>query len=159
MTGRVIAYGEETDLQRRILALDETWKPYYDPRLAILHLVRAERTRVGWLIREFCAKGKYVYLSGPSDRPRVGRVSLLGTTVKLLALLARDISYGTLRRDRQRFPYAGNYFYEHTSGLLRSLGRAWAQLRAPSRAWRKTPPTGSRDDDPRPRASAHPVRR
>ena len=128
MSGKQIAYGEETELQMRVRETMPELGIFYESRLYVYHLVRAERMKIGWLIREFFAKGRYVYLTAHgNDTPALGRLSLLMRALKVALEMLTDISYGALIRNRAKYPYFQNYFYEHSSRYLRGWGRLYAQ--------------------------------
>lgn len=130
MTGRQVAYGEEAELQRRIREGMPEQIFYYEPGLFVNHLVRPEQMRASWLIRAFFGKGRYVYLAHHDiSSPSLSWISLhMGITKTLLAFV-RDLLFGVLIRDRERYPYYQNYFYEHISMYLRSFGRLYEQYR------------------------------
>jgi len=50
MAGQKIAYGEETELQRRIRAMRPDELIYYDPKLYVWHLVRPEKMVLRWIL-------------------------------------------------------------------------------------------------------------
>jgi glycosyltransferase involved in cell wall biosynthesis len=130
MNGKQIAYGEETELQMRMRKLMPDLEIFYDPRLYVYHLVRVERMKTGWLIREFFAKGRYVYMTEHgNDAPPFGRLPLLLRAIKVALEFLVDISYGVLTRNRGQYPCFQNYFYEHSSRYLRGWGRLYAQYR------------------------------
>lgn len=134
MNGKQIAYGEETELQTRMLNAMPELGIFYHPRLYVYHLVRAERMKISWLVREFFAKGRYVFLTTHgNDNPAMGRMQLLARCIKVLMEFSLDVSFGALKRDRKQFRYFQNYYYEYSSKYLRGLGRIYAQYECLSR--------------------------
>lgn len=128
MNGKQIAYGEETELQTRMLNAMPELVIFYDPRLYVYHLVRAERMKTGWLVREFFAKGRYVYLTAHgNDSPAWGRIQLFLRGIKVLMEFSIDVSLGVLKRNRRQYRYFQNYYYEYTSKFVRGFGRLYAQ--------------------------------
>ncbi len=57
MTGNTIAYGEEDDLQRKIL--DKGYKLGFDPELIIDHAVLPHKLKMLWHLKNSYAKGRY----------------------------------------------------------------------------------------------------
>lgn len=128
MTGEKIAYGEETELQLRIRKTMPNEKFYYHPNLYVYHLVRVEKTTMHWRLRAFFAKGRYVYLTSHRDDSSYPKRGILFLkTIKIILLIVFDITFGIIKRNRKKYQYAQNYFYEHTSSYLKSLGRLYAQ--------------------------------
>jgi len=128
MKGKKIAYGEETRFFERVVKEypDETL--YFDPDFFLYHLVRTEKMTLPWLMRGFFAKGRYSYLTLHENNGRQFHTSsLVLNSIKLILLIAYDLSLGALLRDRKKYNYMKNYFYEHTAHYLKSLGRLYAK--------------------------------
>lgn len=128
MSSQKVAYGEETALQRHIRSAVPEQLIYYDPRLYVYHLVRPEKMTMRWVIRSAFPKGRDVYrvIHDKNARPS-NRGSLFIKSAKIFALLGADVVWGVISRDRKKYPYMQNYFYEHTSRYLRGLGSLYAQ--------------------------------
>lgn len=128
MNGKQIAYGEETDLQIRMRKAMPELEIFYNPQLYVYHLVRAERMKTGWLIREFFAKGRYVYMTVHANHSVApSRILLLLRAIKIVGELAVDVLCGLFIRNRRRYPHFQNYLFEHSSRYLRGWGRLYAQ--------------------------------
>jgi hypothetical protein len=126
MTGRELLYGEETELQVQIRRADARALIYYDPRLYILHLARAEKLSLAWRARRIFANGRtrarregFRHASAPT------LVAEMGWS---LMKLAGQMTYRLWRRDRSLFPVWQNYAYEVGLVHLRGIGRAVEQL-------------------------------
>lgn len=128
MSGNRIGYGEESDFQHRLRKTEPDSLLWYEPSLFVYHLVRAERLRWPWLIRQFFSKGRDVYLTR-SDHTALtlSRARLAAKMTKVLTAMAADGVIGTLLRSRDQYPHYQNYLYENTSNYLRTLGKLWAQ--------------------------------
>lgn len=128
MTGKKIAYGEETDLQQRIRAIMPHEIFYCDPNLYVYHIVREDKMKMSWQWRAFFAKGRYSYLTSHSTKSTYfdgGKLFL--KAAKIILSIALDLIVGLFIRNRKKYRYMQNYFYEHTSSYLKSLGRLYAQ--------------------------------
>lgn len=127
MSGNRLAWGEETDLQRRIWEAMPNAQYSYEEDLYVFHLVRREKMTFRWLMPAWLAKGKYRLLASPEPQIRPSSAHLYLQLASISARILWDVTVKTLLRDRSRFAYPQNYWYEHTSYYLRSLGYAWAQ--------------------------------
>ena len=126
---QAIAYGEETVLQYRIRAEVPGAVLYYDPRLRIEHLVRADKMRLGRLVRQTWARGRYdarlalalaAIAPGHAPEPRP-LVSQSLDAARSLARLAWRLLAGVWLRSRRRYPYPQNYLFERALPPLRRL--------------------------------------
>lgn len=127
MTGKKIAYGEETDLQQRIRAIMPHEIFYCDANLCVYHIVRKDKMTMSWQWRAFFAKGRYSYLTSHSNKSTYPIGMLLIKATKIILLIALDLTIGIIKRNRKKYRYVQNYIYEHTSSYLKSLGRLYAQ--------------------------------
>ncbi len=136
MSGKQIAYGEETALLKHIREHLPQECLYYDLRLFVLHLVAARKKSLWWVLRQRFAAGRdafrIVHAVAPTRRQRpLGQtrawlVWQMGSTGLAAGL---DLLYRLVWRDRARWPYIENYFYEHTGQSIRKLGRLYEQYR------------------------------
>jgi hypothetical protein len=120
MSGRKLAYGEETALSRRIRATMPEQVIYYDPELYVYHLVHSKNMSLHWIIRQRFATGRYSYrvFQGNNSIARARHDGLERQSLKKVLLkLLRDV-----RWDRARQPHFQNYLYEDVFGYLHSLG-------------------------------------
>jgi len=130
MSGQKIAYGEETDILRRIRATMPNEVIYYEPRLFVHHLVRPEKMTMRWIMRQRFADGRYSYRVFQGDSPlAVGPLQVLRQIVRTLLAFGVDVARGVLQRDLTRYPYVQNYLYEHTFRCLQALGGLYEQYR------------------------------
>ncbi|NJN81475.1 MAG: glycosyltransferase [Caldilineaceae bacterium] len=135
MSGRQIAYGEDTVFQQELRKRYPDVSIYYDPALFVYHLVRAEKISLSWSARSFIAKGRFVQIQEsngagvlPHADAKIGMEEALVRAAKLAIGILSDITIGLLTRDRARYPYFQNYLYEHTGQYLRGVGRLSARL-------------------------------
>ena len=128
MSGKRAAYGEETSLIQRIRADMPDQLIYYESRLHVYHLVRADKMTTRWIIRHRFHGGQYSHEILRGNPPEdVTSLLLVAKAVSRLLLVIVDLVYGALFRDRTRYPFFQNYIYEHTSRYLRALGLYYAQ--------------------------------
>lgn len=134
MSGRKMAYGEDTALVKSISAAMPEGIIYYDPKLYVYHLVAPEKMTLRWIVRSRLALGRTTYTLFHNDNasPET-RSRLFKCAAGVLLRLAADLVYGSFTRDRKRYPHFQNYFYEQTAGYveqLGSLGERYRQLTA-----------------------------
>lgn len=128
MQGAALGYGEETELLIRMRGQFPAEAIIYEPRLAVYHLVRPNKTSLRWRARQQFAAGRAGYHTfGPR---RHGRPALLGLALLRLGALAAELTYAFTLRDRRRYPMAQNYLYERAFRHLWALGALWEAWRA-----------------------------
>lgn len=130
MSGKKIAYGEETALLKHIFITMPNQLFYYDPALYVYHLVQAKKMTMLRIGRERFVRSRYTFRLFNNDAyPAVTRIHLLKQTVKIFIAFFLDITRGIFKRDRLQYPYIQNYLYEHTFQHLRRLGRIYEMYR------------------------------
>lgn len=127
MTGSKLAYGEDTALQIQIRQEQPEQLIYYSPELNVYHLVRKDKFTLSRNAKAFFAKGQYVQWTSQEATPQLTRFVFWIRSGKALAGLAFDATWGAAFRKRARYPYVQNYYFEHTSRYLRTLGKLYAQ--------------------------------
>ena len=126
MCGEKIAYCEETALILHISNNMTDDLIYYDPRLWLYHLVRKKKMTVRWLVHSWFTIGQYSNYC--SDIPQSnGRLQLLKHIACQLRVIAKNLAYGALRRNRTQYIYFRNYFHERTYQHLFKLGKLYGQ--------------------------------
>lgn len=128
MKGRRLAYGEETELLRRISLQEADPRLYYDPELYVHHLVAPQKMTLPWILRHRFHGGRYSYHSvkGRSSR---GTALLLILMAWQSLLLGMDLVKGMLFRDRNAFPHYFQYLYEVALDHVRHLGEYYEEYR------------------------------
>lgn len=131
MSGGRVAVGEETTLQRAWLERHPGSAVWYEPDLAVTHLVLPEKMSLLYkLRREYAAgvaAGRRVLAAG-----RGRGIDRAAVRSDLAALLLSP--WHALRRDRRRHRYWQNFYYEEVlPGPLRRLARARQIARAARR--------------------------
>ena len=125
MSGKKLSYGEESHFQRRLRANKPEELIYYDPKLAIYHLVRPEKTTWRYILSSRFSSGRHIYSVFWENTPHSARLfhlQLLAQGALVFLRFFGDLSIGVLRRDRKRFPYLQNYLYENTFMHVQTLG-------------------------------------
>ena len=114
MSGDKLGYSEETALQILLRTTVPDARLYYCPDLYVHHVVRPEKWRWNWLIRDRFIHGRSDYYAQSIER--IIRRNLIENTAAILwrtADLLTDCLYAFVFRDRYRYPFWQNYMYEH----------------------------------------------
>ncbi len=131
MTGNKIAYGEEVELVNRIRQKNPANKAYYDPELYVYHLVRPEKMNLFWGFRSHFIGNIYYYRVLELNRPTpLALPDLLITGAKLAVKIFLALTYKLVLRDKVKYPYLHNYFYENLSGYIGASGMLFEQFRS-----------------------------
>jgi glucosyl-dolichyl phosphate glucuronosyltransferase len=128
MKGKQIGYGEETAFIRRVRRKNPAAKLYYDPRLHISHRVRPEKMRFSWQLRHRYSQGRDSYLAFSDGVHQMTLRHFLGL-LALPAVIAIEASFGVILRDRKRYPYPQNYYYECVFQRIATFGKLYERLR------------------------------
>jgi len=132
MYDKCLGYGEESELQSRLYAAMPSEKIYYDPRLFVYHLVRPEEMSLQWNLKSRFVGGRYsfyVFTDNNDQEVRPFKFKLLVQAILIMFRLFFDIINGIFRRDRERYPYLQNYFYENTLKYVRNFGVIYEKYR------------------------------
>jgi glycosyltransferase involved in cell wall biosynthesis len=131
--GRKLGVGDETELLVRLRASGRPPSIYYDPDLFAYHLVHPDRMTLRWAFFFNLRAGKYyrAYREAvPEKTP--------GRSIRLVLKIVRETGVmvvragGVIFRDRGRYPFWQNYFYEVVAPRAYRLGRAVEQLTEPA---------------------------
>jgi hypothetical protein len=133
MSGQTIGYGEETALQRRIRSEMTQAMIYCEPKMYVFHLVSARKTQVKWIVRQRLQEGRFSQRVFAGSEAVPSDFGILARIVRTVTVLALELVFPSLCRDRQRYPYYQNYLYEHGFRHLQRLGALHEQLRCDSR--------------------------
>lgn len=127
MKGSHIAYGEETVLLNKIRKDFPDAKIYYDPELFVYHLVRPKKMQLSWLVRQRFAEGRYGFLTFNNSKRQIKPAHLLGL-VGVPIIILFETFLGTFMRNRHRYPYWENYFYERIFNRIATFGKLYERL-------------------------------
>jgi len=125
MSGCNLAYGEETELQRRIRASIPDAVIYYDPKLYVYHLVSSEKMTLRWTLHSCFMGGRHsyhIFEDKTCRKTRLSQLKLLAQFVLTLLRFVEDVLVRLLLRDREHSPYLQNVFYENTVEHMATLG-------------------------------------
>ena len=131
MSGEKLGYGEETALQRAIRATMPDELIYYDTKLYVDHLVRPEKMTLRWALKSWFVNGRSSYQVYRDDNPQAAEQSRFKLLIKAVLTIKGffgDLLVGILRRDRERYPYVQNYFYENTTNFIAKLGLIYEEF-------------------------------
>lgn len=129
MMGERLGYGEETVIQRRIWNEYPKEVIYYDPKLIVSHLVRAEKMSIRWCAKQMFASGRdWQRVVYDTTTERIHAILSCLRAVRALLELVKGFLLGYLRRDRIRYPYIENYLYEVVFVHLQTLGSTYEQV-------------------------------
>lgn len=105
---------------------------YYEPKLYVYHLVRAEKMSILWLVQNRFKVGHDSFRVFREDfSVQSGQIlKLLILTMLVPLLLIFNSLFGLLWRDRRQYPYWQNYIYEHTLNHFQRLGALYAEYRS-----------------------------
>jgi glucosyl-dolichyl phosphate glucuronosyltransferase len=128
MSGKRIAYGEETAIQLRIRTDMPDEIIYYEPRLYVYHLVPARKMTWRWIVRSSWAGGRYSCRIFGEKREYYRRCFALLLAARQVMILVAVLARGILRRDRQAYPSFQNYAYERVKPHLVALGALYERM-------------------------------
>ena len=131
MSGDRMGYGEETAMLITARQQAPDLRVYYDPHLYVFHLVAPQKLHLRWLARQQFVGGRYAYrvFGRKVLRNTLGeKVRLTRSLFRLGREFGRDLTLGSLRRDRNAYPYAQNYLYEQTVPRLYRLGEVYEEF-------------------------------
>jgi len=122
MKGNKLAYGEETDLIRRIIQKFPKSKFYYDPALYLYHLVRSEKMQWLSIINSNFSTGKYNYYVFGAGLSRIVRIAKSCALFILVLLALPKTLIGLIFRSRKKYPFYQQYIYESSMIYIKYLG-------------------------------------
>lgn len=121
-------YGEETALLHQIRLIMPKLLVYYDPELFVHHLVRAEKMRLMWHIKERFVQGRCTYWVYHSEIARPSWFALVCQSALVSAKFMVRTLLAVFWRNRATHPYIQNYLYEYNMQHLMILGRLYEQF-------------------------------
>jgi glycosyltransferase involved in cell wall biosynthesis len=126
MSGHKLGYAEEIQLQKMLRDNIENYLAYYEPKLYVYHLVRAEKMLLRWIIRKRIVEGRQIL-----EKELIGTGSLMSlpkfvySNLTLVVRFMGGLTTEPMFRDRAKYPYYQNYFYERTSLHIKRITRLW----------------------------------
>jgi glycosyltransferase involved in cell wall biosynthesis len=129
MNGDTIAYGEETHLLRRLRECNLDAFIFYDPEFFIYHAVRPEKMKWSWIIRQRFADGRDYYNLFPGRKKPISAIRLIYRIIKNILFFIFNLLFKVFIRDRKKFPLFQNYYYEHTTLYITTLGQLVEQVK------------------------------
>lgn len=121
MKGSQVLYSEETELQLRYINSSISKGILYDPALYLHHYARPDKLSLQWNIKAFIGKGKSNFrtINIQINKPRF--MKFLELAIQLFKL-AYFFSFGTIVRDKNKYPFYQNYIMEKVQGHLKKYG-------------------------------------
>jgi glycosyltransferase involved in cell wall biosynthesis len=131
MIGDRVAYGEESALFHALIAQEGDRAVYYDPAMAILHLVRAEKMTWRWRLRELVARARDHWRVRLGAAAPPGVHVMLWETLKAVLMLAANLSVRIFLYHRSRYPTFGAYLFYRGLEPVGIVGywKAWLHAR------------------------------
>jgi glycosyltransferase involved in cell wall biosynthesis len=104
---------------------------YYDPNLYCYHLVMAKNMTFKYRIRSRYTIGRDTYrIFHGNETVELNKLKIAAHIFAILFKLNIDIILGLIKRDKKKYPYLKNYYYESTSDYFRLIGRYWQMYRS-----------------------------
>ena len=130
MSGKKIAYGEETALLRLVRVKRPDQLIYYDPGLYVYHLVQAKKMNLTWAMRSRFSAGRYSYriFRENSNDTGLGQPSFKRKRFLIYYDFGIDLLKGIFRRDREKYPYFQNYLFERVFIIIEKMGSLYEQF-------------------------------
>jgi glucosyl-dolichyl phosphate glucuronosyltransferase len=129
MKGNLLGYHEEIAFIEKVRLYQGDNCLYYDPRLRIEHLVRPEKMKWSWIVRQkYILARDYHYLFNSQKGP-ISIIYIVYRTSKYSLLLLVDLLFRVLLRDRVKYPCFQQYYYEHTTRYITFIGELAEQTR------------------------------
>lgn len=126
MSGQKISYAEEVFLQQKVRTDIPESVIYYDPKVFIYHLVRAEKASLLWMIQAKFASGRDFVIA---------RIAITNISLVALLILAVKVCFyffvyglGLILRDRRRYPFYQTYVYDKILPVIFKAGRLLSML-------------------------------
>jgi glycosyltransferase involved in cell wall biosynthesis len=128
MSGSKIGYGEETFLLKKIISSKKETM-YFDPDLFLYHLILAKKWTWPFIIKASFSAGQSMFERRKNNfYVQAGYNPLLKLFGKTSLALFIDLLRGVLNRDKIKYPFIQNYFYENSLKYVRHLGRLYGQF-------------------------------
>jgi glycosyltransferase involved in cell wall biosynthesis len=130
-SGGALGFGEGTEWMNRVRAKEPDMLVYFDPNLYVYHLVKPERYDWSHIIRRRLLDGRVTYrVFGSKNGSPSGAGRILLKTLWHSICLPLDMITAFVSRDRARYPYVQNYWFEHSLKYLSSIAYDLEELRA-----------------------------
>jgi len=124
MSGKKIAYGEETEILQKISSTMPNEIICYDPSLYVHHLVQKKKMKLIWIARERFVMGAYMgrlFEITPSKKKTLSH--LVRRERRILYSLIKEAIVEMLKRNNKKYLYFENFIYEQTFQHLKELGK------------------------------------
>jgi glucosyl-dolichyl phosphate glucuronosyltransferase len=126
MSGKQIAYGEETDLQMRVWHIKESLKVFYCKDLIVYHLVQQNKMKImDRLLRSYKMGVSQAYLWIPNESILLSQKNAPLALLKTFICLVFKVIPQLFFRDKIKYPYWQNYTYEVIGKYIRGIGQEW----------------------------------
>jgi glucosyl-dolichyl phosphate glucuronosyltransferase len=145
MSGKKIAYAEETDLMIRIRKTMPDESIYYDPSFYIYHSVAPWKMTMTGALRLFFNSGIYSSIVFNGNNIFFTSPQLFGKMTAKLGTFLKHCLFALVRRDRKKYPYFENYLYECAFPHVQELGVLFEQITRANRLVTEIPPPAAVD--------------
>ncbi len=131
MVGKKIGYGDETELLVRLRATYDLGTLYFSPDVFVYHLVRPEKMKWRWILKNNWASGRYYQRMVLLHSVEKQRLYTFLVASKRTFLAIAKIIYSILliqRRNRTKYPYPQNFLYEVTMNHIREMAMIYEKV-------------------------------
>ncbi|HEX8136042.1 MAG TPA: glycosyltransferase [Pyrinomonadaceae bacterium] len=128
ITGRGFARGDETNLMIRARREIPNFKVFYDPAIVVYHLTREQYFSLWYWARCQFAQGMHdpaVWNTTMRKRSRYLRLAQFFVSATVVGAKGAK---ALVRRNREKYPYWENYWYERMLPEIYRLGGIWELL-------------------------------
>jgi hypothetical protein len=133
MCGEKMAYAEETELLRRIALSEPEVIFYFDPELYVYHHVPSSKMKIRWIIKSALSFGRsshIMYLESKTIKPQ--NKKLLNVYLQIILkfiVIFRIALQGFFVRNKNKYRYIKNYWWEELYAPVKVLGRLFEEYR------------------------------
>lgn len=130
MAGRKISTGEETALQFYIRTNSPNEVIFYEPELFVYHLVPLKKMNLKYkLLLSFVAGSSYHKAVNHTSSSKIdSRIKILSKMIIFVPKWMYYLTVKTILRNRSKFPYYKNYWYEIAIKKVSIIGALYEQI-------------------------------
>jgi glucosyl-dolichyl phosphate glucuronosyltransferase len=130
MAGKQIAYGEETNLQKKLWQKYENLKVFYSSDLIVYHLVPPNKMTLRDKFLRSYKLGKsqsYMWINNENIRSSQKKAPYM--LIKTIGCLILKIIPKLFFKDKTKYPFWQNYSYEVMAEYFAGIGQEWERMK------------------------------